>query len=392
MLAAVDPLPPFNEVGFNDFAHEPPLRSAELSAWLEQAPGHSWRIREQLPACVIDGVARLRSPWREDLALRLGLWDHHGLRIHFWSGRRGVTLWYYQYPATWVAYHTTRDSAQPQPKTYALAAQDDHRFSRTAHGSFELRHAGGRLYMTRGDMLLLSAALEQAPTEVYFEGHANIRGISLVRIDGLPEPPQQRPAVLQSDQPAELAWRTDLPVGASLHRLPDGSLELTAEKTKSWTHIWLPYPETGLYEVIFQIDQPQPGTSVFLGNEQGRPQHRVAFLRDSRSGQTSLSFLAPAGSPQRVERRHCPAARAVCPQAALDQADPGLRNDQELRQRRWSALQPRRHASARRRRAESVHHAGTELRANRRAAPHSPALRGAARVAGHEAAAAPRAA
>lgn len=294
VLAATEPPPAFLDHCFEDFAQADSLRSAQLATWLEQVPGQPLKIREQLPACLFDGLARLRSPWREDLSLRLGLWDHHGLRIHFWSGRQGVTLWYYQYPPSWVAYQTTRDAEQPQPKTLALAAQDEQRFSRASHGAFELRWADGRLWMTRGNMLLLSAALAQPPSEVYFEGHAGIRGISLVRSNGRPASPAPRPAVLVGEKPAKLPWRTELPEGSRLNPLADGGLELIAEKTKTVSSVTLPYPASGFYEVIFQIDNPQPGSGVFLGDEQGQVQHKVAFLRDSRGGQTSLSFLPPA--------------------------------------------------------------------------------------------------
>lgn len=312
VLAAAEPPPEFSAVCFDDFAQAGALRQAELSQWLTPVPGQSFKLREQLPACMFDGVARLASPWREDLALRLGLWDHHGLRIHLWSGQQGVTLWYYQYPAAWVAYRTQREGDQPLPKSFALAAQDDQRFARTSQGAFDLRWAEGRLWMTRGDLVLLSAALEQPPEEVYFEGHAGIRGLRLIRSSGLPETPAARPAVLASNQPATLAWRSDLPAGASLQKLAEGVLALKAEKTKSVASVSLPYPAPGFFEVVFQIEGPQPGTGVYLGNSQGKIEHKVAFLRDTRGGQTSLSFLPPADkrleSSEDINQRPAPYA------------------------------------------------------------------------------------
>ena len=302
VLASNDPPPAFAEVCFDDIDQNQALRAADLQRWLEQVEGQSLKIREQASSSILEGLGRLRSPWREDLALRLALHDHHGLKLHFWNGGEGVTLWYYAYPPTWAAYTTTRKSAAHQPETYALAATDNHRFVRSGAGTFELRHAEGKLVMTRGDIALLTVPMPRPPEEVYFEGRASVRGLTLVRSQGLPADAAPRPTALLAKKPASMAWKLTVPDGAELKKLPAGPIELSAGKTKAVALASLPVQEHGLYEAIFELENPQPGTGIFLGDAQGRPLHQVGFFRDARSGATSFAFLAPGDN--RTQSNH----------------------------------------------------------------------------------------
>lgn len=293
LVQSTDAPPAFDAECFNDLPFDQGFRAAELQRYIEQVPGQSLKIREQASSSVLDGLGRLRSPWRDDLSLRLALHDHHGLKLHFWNEQQGVTLWYYAYPPTWVAYQTTRTNNDPKPATFALAATDDQRYVRTGVGTFELRHADGRLTMTRGNVTLLSVPLASPPKEAYVEGRASVRGMALARSAGLPALAAPRPTVLKAEKPALMAWKTTLPAGTKLNKLDSGAVELAAEQSAATAIASLPLSETGLYEAIFEILDPQPGTGVFLGDAKGRPQHQVAFFRESRTGWPSFGFIPP---------------------------------------------------------------------------------------------------
>ena len=297
-----EPAPPFAEVCFGDFTPEQIMRSSDLRRWVDQVPGQPFKVQENgTSPPIFEGLARLLAPWKDDLALRLALYDHHGFKLHLWTGQEGVTLWHYAYPPTWAAYKTTRVAAEPKPATFALAANDNQMFGRLGAGTLELRHVEGQLVMTRGNVRLLTVPLSAPPQEVYFEGRATVRGITLVRSEGLPAEPTPRPTILRADKPGHLAWTENLPAGAKLNKLEDGAIELTATKTKApaWSGIALQEP--GLYEAIFEIENPQPGAGVFLGDASG-PQHQLNFFRDSRTSWTSFAFLAPGDN--RTESNH----------------------------------------------------------------------------------------
>jgi outer membrane protein assembly factor BamB/tetratricopeptide (TPR) repeat protein len=229
--------------------------------------------------------------------------DHHGFKFHFWNGHEGVTLWHYAYPPAWVAYKTTREKPQqPRPARFALAATDNHRWSRSGGGRFELRYADGYLRMSRGDLLVLAVPLAAPPQEIYLDGRATLRSLAIDHCQPLPLAADMRPTLVKIERPAEADWKSDLPAGAKLTPLADGAVELTADKTTMPAHAWLPLAKTGLCEAIFELDQPEPGSGIFLGDAQGKPLHVLRFFRESRSGATSFGFVSPGDS--RTESNH----------------------------------------------------------------------------------------
>jgi outer membrane protein assembly factor BamB len=296
------PLRPAAEAAFDESLLEPSLAAAEFRRWVEPVAGQPYNAKEQNASTVFDGLGRLLAPWRDDLGLRVWMHDHHGLKLHFWNGHEGVTLMYYAYPPAWVAYQTTRAGDEPRPATFALAATDNHRWARSGGGRFELRHTDGYLRISRGDLLVLAAPLAKPPKEVYLDGRATIRAVAIERSQPVPLVADVRPVIVNMDQPANADWSGELPEGAKLDRLPDGSVELKTTKTTAAAHIWTPLAKTGLCEAIFELDNPQPGCGVFLGDAMGKPLHEVRFFHESRSGATSYGFITPGDS--RTESNH----------------------------------------------------------------------------------------
>ncbi|HEX5105866.1 MAG TPA: hypothetical protein VFV87_18740, partial [Pirellulaceae bacterium] len=88
--------PPFAEIAFQplDTAKSIPQRE-DLSAWFEKGPDSNLQLHRvdtrYGPCGAIEGVARLKSPWPQDSALRLALENYKDLMIHCYHGQQGVT-------------------------------------------------------------------------------------------------------------------------------------------------------------------------------------------------------------------------------------------------------------------------------------------------------------
>ncbi|MDX1946361.1 MAG: PQQ-binding-like beta-propeller repeat protein [Pirellulaceae bacterium] len=287
--------PPFAQVAFQPFDTAKSMpQEDDLRRWFGPAPGSKLVVRKQVtrqgPCGALDGLAQLLCPWLADSVLRLELENYNRLRMHFFAGETGVTLVYYEDQSyRWGAYATTRDPGKAQPKTWALASTDDGRGLRSElrHGGpIELRHRGGELILSRGDIVLLAAPLAAPPTEVFFEGKAAFEGISLIRAQGDPQPLPELPVVLDVPRPAELPWTSSKPKVAEPQLLDDGAVRLAASNAAERVHAWTPLPRRGLQEVRLQLDEVTPGTSVLLTYEKGEAKQLVRFLRDHRSGRT----------------------------------------------------------------------------------------------------------
>lgn len=275
------------------------LGQNELRRWLAPVAGQTHKILERPAAggtvtvSSFEGLLRLKAPWPADAVLHLAPFDHQGLVIYFWSGEQGVSLHYYQYPRPlWAAYQITRRGNEPRPLSYALIATDNDRYDRSGQGTIEFRHQDGTLVLSRGDLRLLTAPLVAPPLEVYFDKRASFRAFTMYR--GLPVPdPLDGPApnVLTSETPAALEWIARLPSGSEFNESNNQWVELAADKNTEPAWIAVRVPRPGLYEIIFEVDGATPGTGVHLGDEQGKPLHRVAFLREQRTGWAMLGYL-----------------------------------------------------------------------------------------------------
>jgi len=330
-------VPEFEQVCFGDFDDRQEYPTpAELKKLLAEVPGAPYAISETTRRLGtgdrrisrISGMFRLDAPWGADTTLRLSLIDPQLFQLHFWRGECGVTLRYC--PAavkTWGAYRTTRQGEAPYPTTFGVCALDCGRYRRAGLGTFEVRYHDGNLVLTRGDLRLLSVPLEGLPSEVYLQGSAMVRGISIYRSTGgpkdpyrnsfpcsegdspifaprksgqspsnlltSPKPPEPSPTVLRVARPADADWKTALSEKVTLGKLPDGAVELEAAGNAPAAHAGLHVPGPGLYQYIFELEAPDVGTGVFLGDREGRQLARLAFYRDKATSRTAFAYLAP---------------------------------------------------------------------------------------------------
>ncbi|MBW3539472.1 MAG: PQQ-binding-like beta-propeller repeat protein [Planctomycetes bacterium] len=306
------------------------LPKTGLARWLEPVPGQPQRMEDKRAGDAvfteIDGIHRLKPPLKEGGVLRLGLFQVKSFRMHFWNGQSGVTLAFYERsrPQMWGAFRAERDAGQPLPKKTTLATTDSARHERTGLGLFELRWQKGLLVMSRGAVRLLAVPLSSPPDEILFEGRAWVTAIDMYRGEAFPpEPADGRRVLLAGDRACDLPWYAVLPSGAerlmqrvsglprdaaswtmplaksvALSGAADGPVGLTsmlAEGEPAEAFTFLP---AGLGEIHLCVEDVAPGTGVFLGDEYGKPLHRIAFYRDRRSGQTVFGDARPE------ERRH----------------------------------------------------------------------------------------
>ncbi|MGO8019874.1 hypothetical protein AB9E19_33610, partial [Rhizobium leguminosarum] len=84
------------------------------------------------------------------------------------------------------AYVVTKRSDRPSPDTWAYAAGDDERGRRTGHGPIDVAWHDGRIYVSRGDVCLLSAPLAELPDAAYLEGRTKVKGMAIAHSTGVP--------------------------------------------------------------------------------------------------------------------------------------------------------------------------------------------------------------
>lgn len=293
---------PENEPGPGNDARFEYSPAAERSAtfgsledWLVSIQGmpHRPAIAGQ-HGLAMDGVSRLNKDWAPGETLRADLADHHNLRLHVWHGVQGVTLHYFAFPApAWAAYAATRPKGDPLPRRLALVGTDNDRFRHCRANQVDLTFRDGLLTLSQGDLVLLTVPMVGAPEEVYWDGHATIHGLRTLSCAPPRSEVESAPDALVDLPPAALDWQTELAVGAHFNALPEGRVELLAEECAAPSVAFVPIVDGGLREVIFEIEDPLPGTGVFLGDGAGRALHRVGFMLDPKTGQICLDHLAP---------------------------------------------------------------------------------------------------
>ena len=323
----------FSEIAFDDFPIDGRDRpETNVKEWFAPIEGVAGTLTDKeltprlgdprkVTGVAIRGVVKLLAPWRDGQALRISLYEPRLFKMHFWNGTEGVTFIRCDAGrATWAAYRSTREAGQPTSKTDVLVGTDEDRERRIERlgGMIDLRCEEGRIVLSRGGITLLSAPLDGTPQEVYLVGTSTIRGVSLVRSTGLPDERKPRPVTLDVERPASLAWVGELADGTSLRKADDGTVELAAtENTKLLAWSAVPLPRGGLQEIVFEIENPRPGAGIFLGDEQGRPRHRIGFFHDKNKDRVILEYLAP-GTP-RTQARKAPNNSHAYPIAALGQ-------------------------------------------------------------------------
>jgi outer membrane protein assembly factor BamB len=285
--------PPFAEACFDDFDDRKPYPGMDdvgrLLAPVEHATfrpemamvSHRFRSNSTVAMCAFSGLFRLAETWQSDSVLRFSLLCEKRLRLHFWNGRRGVTLVYqHDHWRTWSGYGAHRETDGPLPDAMALWATDNERYRRLGSGTVEVRVQDGSLVLSRGEFPLLVVPFEGVPEEVFLEGSARVRGIVMTRTGPMPLPlVAARPVVVKSTNPAELCLSPALEPGSQLLRLPDGRLRLENRAKGAFVVARVLELPADLHEVILELDDFCAGTGISFGDGEGKELGRFAFYR-----------------------------------------------------------------------------------------------------------------
>jgi outer membrane protein assembly factor BamB len=232
-----------------------------------------------------EGLARLTRPIVAGAALRMSSLDFSGLRIHVWSGAKGVTFAAFATPLRWQVSATERSGDMPLPTACHTLARDEGRMIRTNPAGIhavELRYENGMVSLARGDVPLVEAPLEGPPTDVFFEGAATFRDLALVA--AVPLPPLRAPAARPAfDLPADLreTWVRggDPSAGFTVHDDGTATLSAVANSQPAWAMLPLPQA-SGPREIVVRIENTMPGTGLVFGDGQAAPQSVLMFLAD----------------------------------------------------------------------------------------------------------------
>jgi len=283
---------------FDDFDDAKEYPTVEtLRSLLAPVPGEAGEIAEnrkgEKPIRRISGLFRLNPPWQAPLALRLSILDAQHFQLHLWTGTLGVTLRYYpDYHQTWAAYGASREAGKSRPAEMTLWATSEDYYRRAGVGTVELHLQAGRLFLTRGDLTLLSVPMVKPPSEVYLEGAALVRGLEFVASKWTPEPVVVRPALVKTDRPAELPWEFASVQGTRLTRTAEGQIELSADERAPAVEAFTSLRQAGLYEVTAEVEDAEPGAGICLADAEGKPVCRVGFFRHRESGRKVFDVLS----------------------------------------------------------------------------------------------------
>ncbi len=288
---------------FEDFDDRAGYPGAEaLRKLLLPVPGQALQIAEarkhERPICRMAGLARLAADWPAGHALRLGLSEANPFQVHLWNGTRGITLRYYpDFHQSWAAYAVGRQEGSPRPGDYVLLATTGDLYRRSGLGTIEVHHRDGRLYLVRGEVVLLDVPCPALPAEVYLEGTALIRGVAVVPAPTVPAQaqawPRPRPSPASKNAPlAAWPW-TKTPGEAHLDSLPEGGLEFWVEGKTPLAQAGVSLAGPGLWDMVFEVESPSPGTGLYLGTGEGRHLARVGFFRHRESGKVVFDLLPP---------------------------------------------------------------------------------------------------
>jgi outer membrane protein assembly factor BamB len=302
---------------FDDFSTQAEFPAVEtVRAVLRPVEGFPGEITESnklgRPMARLAGLFRYDEVWPAGSALRIALVDIQSLAIHVWAGDRGVSLRFRPEAGRsgpqWAVYGAGRQGGVPRPEQLSLWATDEGRFRRLGEGTLELRWSDGLLAMTRGDTVLWRVPLESPPKEVFVDGSAMVRGLGTFRSATLAPPTPDLPLVRDVPRPAELAWQENLLADATFNKLPGGAVELSAMERGKAAQVFASPGPAGLHEFIFEVENPQPGSGVYLGSESGEPLARAGFFRSR--GRAGLTFGLLGSKSLELERSH-PDATAI---------------------------------------------------------------------------------
>ncbi len=261
----------------------------ELKQWFEPAllaPPPAFRTTNtSVGKCgVFRGIMRLTPPLDSAVALRLDLANSDLLRIHLFRGDAGVTLVHYS-DDQWAAYTTKRHPGASKPARLRLAATDDYRASRTSFGKgpFEICFVPGEVAVTRGNVVLLRAAFDGLPSDVFFQGTASFQGIGIRRLSDTP-PPLAR-ELFVAYKPNELTWKSGITEQAKFVEHTSGAVELTASTAKKQAGVWAEVKDLGLSIVDVKLSKVTAGAGLFLSDAKGTPAKVLRFAHNTGNGE-----------------------------------------------------------------------------------------------------------
>uniref|UniRef100_A0A7C2JZH0 Pyrrolo-quinoline quinone repeat domain-containing protein n=1 Tax=Schlesneria paludicola TaxID=360056 RepID=A0A7C2JZH0_9PLAN len=276
------------------------LSLAEFRRWWEDVPQQRAGVSQDRignrPTLHLQGWTRLRAPWLADTQLRLTPFDLRDLTLFFWTGDVGVALRYYRErePHLWAAYQVHRKPGESNPERWGLLTTDSGSFYHGGAATLEVSIASNRLVLSTGQTPVLVVPLEGLPTEVLMSTDSRLRGFSWLRAEPPALPRTDHTAsILGEEPPSAWPWRTDQAAEAMLQREPDGGVTLTGSSRKEVARVFVPLDRPGLFESLIQVAAADPGTGVYLGDQDGKPLGQLAFFRDRRTSQTTYGFLHP---------------------------------------------------------------------------------------------------
>lgn len=284
----------------------------EAKRWFAPVDGHSSRWTTELigvpgrRTARFQGLSKLRAPWPTDAVLRLTPFEVNDLALYFWRGSQGIALRYYarREPQMWGAFEISREGRSPLPDSFGLLTTDSGAYSRSGGGTLEVRHQQDHFVLARGGTILLSVPCSGPPEDVFIEGQFRLRGVSMHRSEPFSEPPENPHPVVISGAAASLPWAVSSASSPDFTVNEDGSITFVSQSADSESLLTLPVrsgkPEItdatrrgGLYEVIVNIESAEPGTGIFLGNQDSGPLQRLGFFLDPATQRTTFGVLRP---------------------------------------------------------------------------------------------------
>jgi hypothetical protein len=198
----------------------------------------------------------------------------------------------------WVAWLAARRANQTLPETLALAAHDGGSTSRLSAATIDVGYHRGEIVVTHGDTEVLAAPLAGPPDRIVFEGEAVVRGLAFA--EGLVSLAQRDNSALRADdepRPADRDWKCELPTGSTWCTLSEGRVELFAEDSQTDARAAYALGDVPVHEIHVQLEEPLPGTGLYLADERGDIRYRLSFVPGRKANQVCFAPTADNAPP-----------------------------------------------------------------------------------------------
>lgn len=288
----------------------------EADAWRQSFESVAGDIRQRTfgnrTELVLSGAQRLKSSWPAFGRMRMTVTDHDRFKIHLSTSAKGeaaglpdhlgwpaspssLTLEYFATPRPmWVAWLAAHRANRILPETLAIAAHDEGRVSELGFGTIDIAYHRGEVLLTQGENQLLAAPLSGVPDRVVFEGEAVLQGLNFA--EGLAAATDREPLAPLTDvigPPIDHAWQCNLPAGATWNRLAEGRVELLAEDSSAEASASCSMNGLDAREIVFQLEDPLPGTGIALLDERGEACYQLGFISGPEPNQVCFRVVRP---------------------------------------------------------------------------------------------------